>query len=186
MDIDVYTFCFCEKERNMSADISVILNKKINISALLIGTKAELKKILCSTEDIDLSIWRLNKGKREEILLEEIKDAENCYLLGPRGYYDAVGLVFIGALETNELEMGISVGSIKTPIEYAIAAAIAIYIAKEQNTNVIDDGCVWSSEYEQTPDEFENQLILKENYESIQIAAEVFYRNMYMNSGKRI
>jgi len=90
-------------------------------------------------------------------------------LIGFEGYEDGVAAIIsevpLQLPHITEDEAGkwagIVVGVKKSPIEFSLAASLAISLARMQDSDVIDDGCRWNKVFKQKPDEFMNAIRAK-------------------------
>ena len=76
---------------------------------------------------------------------------------------------------------GITVAASRTPLEFSLAASVAVALAKLNNTFVVDEG-IWVSQRESLPDEFARILSVKSASLNILNAASELYKNMNINT----
>ena len=169
----------------MSLDLSVPLNGKIDFNSLLISTKAVLLDLLAQKSLPKINVSKLSQGKIEPVSLESFGEDGDCYLVALDGFEDAVELVFIDLDkleccddELSGFEVGISVGVNKSPIEFALAAGLAISISKTQNTHIIDEGNIWTNQHKISSNDFELKLRLNTCEEDLLQAVKCFHNRL--------
>jgi hypothetical protein len=72
----------------------------------------------------------------------------------------------------------LSVGAMRTPLEYVLAVALAIALARELSTTILDEALFWTKTYEQAPQALVDRLRLQRSSDSPAAAAEELYRSL--------
>lgn len=73
----------------------------------------------------------------------------------------------------------IEVGSGRTPLDFAIAAAVAAALARENSAGVVDDMPFFTERFEQSADEFVDTIKVPGIFNDYQPAARVFFEACY-------
>jgi hypothetical protein len=73
----------------------------------------------------------------------------------------------------------IGVGSGRTPVDFAIAAAVSAALACESNTDVVDDMPFFTEEFEQSADRFIEAVRVKGTFNDYRTAARTFFEACY-------
>jgi len=79
-------------------------------------------------------------------------------------------------------QAGIDVGSGRRPLDFALAAAIAAAVARDNNSDVIDDTPFFSKAMDQPGDSFIESVRVKHSFDDHHRAAKTFFEALY---GKR-
>lgn len=167
----------------MSSDLHVKLTQSVKVAELLIATEVTMKELLAVPAVPHLSIEEMDKGVRQPIMTDEIAQSCPMFLIGLEGFDEVVGIVvteiprcppFVTDEEAG-LYAGITVSAMRTPLEFALAASVAIALARISNTTVIDDGTRWSSILEQPPEDFAKAIAVSGSFDNIVSSAQAMY-----------
>lgn len=173
----------------MSSGLSVKLNRKINVKDLILDCNLIMKDILCVSEIPRLVVSIFENGKKKLLEKGEIGNDGEYLLVQLEGIDDGISISFteikLQLPYITEDESGIwssiTVGIKKSHIEFALAASIAIKIAKTQNTNIQDDGCIWNKKLRINPNEFLKSIAVNKKSISIEEAAEIMFKSLNFN-----
>ena len=76
-------------------------------------------------------------------------------------------------------QAGVIVGSGRRPLDFALAAAVAAALARENNSEVVDDTPYFSDELEQSADLFIESVRVKQPFADYRDAGQVFFQGLY-------
>ena len=170
----------------MSASLSVKVLDSLSIQDLILKTEFILRKIL-------------NGVEIPRIIVNEMQNGE-CFLpnerfIGKNGQFILIGFfncsdsVSLSIIEVQlklpyilEDEAGrwakISVGTTKSPVEFALAAAVAGAFTIKKNTDIIDDGCVWTKEFKQQYKLFIERISVQVKVKDYTDASNLFFNKL--------
>ena len=80
---------------------------------------------------------------------------------------------------------GVEVGSQRSPLEYALAAAVAAAFGRESGAPVDDYVPFFSEALSQSPDSFINAIRVGGAFDDYRVAAQTFYESLPRNVGLR-
>ena len=146
----------------MATTLSIKISKLLDIDEILVNANDILKEILDTNELFKIKAWIISNGEKEKYNKKELGYDEQFFLVGLEGMEDYISMCTsnlpLQPPYVNEDEagiwLGVCVGHKKSPIEFALAAAIAISIARKLNVNIQDDGCRWNDDFQISADEF--------------------------------
>jgi hypothetical protein len=167
----------------MSSSLSVKILDQLSIHDLTDKTEILLKRILNNVEFPKIIVNEVENGRR--ILPKEsmIGKSGQYFLIGFEGCQDTISLSVIDVpLQlpyVTEDEAGkwveISVGAVKSPSEFVLAAAVASAIAITNNLDIIDDGCIWNKEFKQSVEVFIENITVQEKTKDYKEAASILF-----------
>lgn len=159
----------------MSCDLSVKVNSLMNGQDMVSDIIKVMKKLSNVSSIPHIIIYQLNGGKRERVQHIEIGFRNQYLLLGFDSIKDGISISTIEILpqppytttEEEGLWLEISIGVKKSNLELLLAAATAIVIATKQNTDINDDGQIWSKKCQVNPKEFFYILAQNEKFKNV-------------------
>jgi hypothetical protein len=122
-----------------------------------------------------------------------IPDSEQILLIGMEGLEEEILLIplridpappFVTREESGTYVTA-SVGLTRRPLEYVLAAAVIIVLARHSSENVIDPGLAWNSREESAPNQFFDTVRLRELSEDASAASKIFYSCLPLSRGKK-
>lgn len=106
------------------------------------------------------------------------------------GLDEAVSLLVIDIPEhpmLEKTESGLwctaSVRAMRTPLELALAACVAIALARLNHTTVVDVGLRWGTIFESAPSDFAQSISIRGPFKDLYEAADRFYAHMNEKKG---
>jgi hypothetical protein len=164
----------------VSSDLSVKLTRAVPFAELIPQAELALGEILAVPEAAVLRVEEVEKGVTRPVTRGAIDSHGPMLLIGIEGGEEVVGVTVCDLPELYphmpEEEAGpwasIAVGATRTPLEFALAASVAIALARLLNTKIVDDGAVWSLTREREPGEFTRALSVRGRFADIRGAAE--------------
>jgi hypothetical protein len=163
----------------MSSDLSVRLTKPVSILDVLSATSVAMNELLgCSTIPI-IEAYRID-GRNQSLLMDAIiEDEKTNFVIRMLGEPETVGVFFTNVpnhpmLSPHEVGIwiGIVVAAMRTPLEFILAASIAIAFGRLGNTTIFDDGLRWSGVFEQPVNEFVVALKTRDVYDDVRQALQ--------------
>ena len=174
----------------MSSDLSVKITKNINLHNLLKDTELVLQKMLLLAEPPILTVQLQVRGVNKPINFEDfdVQNEPGMLIVRIQNEKEAVAIV-LTEVESHPMikdsETGlwaeIIVSAMRTPLEFILAASLAIALAEEMNVKIIDDAKIWSHHIEQEPEELFQGLKLKKKMPNIYLATEEVFSLMPKN-----
>jgi hypothetical protein len=165
----------------MSTDLSVKLNRPIETGRLVRTAETTMRELLALLYTPTLNIKRVEAGIRH-IVTSELIEKKQMFVVGMEGHREEVAVVVHEipqhpSIPEDEVGLwtGVTVGAMRTPLEYAMAAAVAIALAREVKADVIDDALLWNRIEAQKPDDFLKAIKVCGEFEDIHSAAEAMY-----------
>lgn len=164
----------------MSSTLSVKIKHDIGINELLTNAESVLKELLSVSEVPKLIPYGLQNGIRKSFEGQIIGQDKQYLLIGLDGIEDGVSVtiteVQLQLPYVTEDEAGnwamVTVGVKKSPIEFSLAASIAIALANTQGSDITDDGCIWNKVFKQKPDEFMQAVCVNSKFSDTNEAAK--------------
>jgi hypothetical protein len=170
----------------MPVSLRVKISGPINLSSLLPKVSATLAEILGLPYAPEIVAEEYVGGQLKRVGSETIscKDGGTVFLRIPEGADNASLFCYERQIEheTGEESLPlavIEVGSGRTPVDFAIAAAVAAALARENNTDVVDDMPFFTEEFEQPADRFIEGVRVKGLFNDYRTAAEAFFEACY-------
>lgn len=172
----------------MSIDLEVKLSKKIELVKIVALAHSTLKEILGIAEVPQLHFAEIFQGVRRTITCQILGEARVGYLIGIDGFEEEVQVGTIRVeradpyvpTEKAGLIAYIAVGGVRTSLDIALAAALAIAIAELSDTPVFDSAEMWTYINEQNSTDFKKMVAVTGSYTDIYEAAEVFVHRLPM------
>jgi hypothetical protein len=170
----------------MSLSLSVRLTKPIRIAELLLAAHSNMRELLRIEELPKLWLQQLDKGTLIPPTTDIINKDDQGFMIELEGAEDAVMLVtyeiieqlpYITAEEAG-LRAAVSVGWMRSPIEYVIAASIAIALANACGTLVEDGATFWTDALEIAPKDFARHIVVRGTFDNVPAAAEALYASL--------
>jgi hypothetical protein len=161
----------------MSMEFSVVLRKKVDLTALKYGAKAVLKEVLNLSSDPNIEI---KKMKLTQNSISEVGDTVTIKI-------DALAEANITVMDlpnnetepfSKEMTAVISAGSLRTEESWALVIALAIALGKAINANVIDDSLLLSSISENSPTQLLERLKIAEEQDNLSQASHEFLKSL--------
>jgi hypothetical protein len=124
------------------------------------------------------------QGNREPLTSNDFSTGSGMLLLGFEGFEDFATVIVVDIPELptfpDEMEAGLhaNVSATRSPLGYALAACVAVALARAERSAIVDDANFWSPVREQTADDFARVIALDGTYQSVSAAAEAMYRRM--------
>lgn len=162
----------------MSADLYVPSNTSVQIEDLLRSSRLALKEILQVPDTPYLTVMELRKGQSYLSTTTEIDEyMEGALLIGLEGCQETVSVNCFEAIdEANyQKEFSVVVGACKTPLEFALAASIAIALSRLSDSEVIDSANLWSLNNKQSCDDFIKSVSVHQKFNDITSSAEAMF-----------
>ncbi len=73
---------------------------------------------------------------------------------------------------------GITVAATRSPFEFALAASVAVALARSEHSLIVDNACLWTSVAKQSPNDFAKTAAVRQRYNDLLVAAEAFYAGL--------
>jgi len=151
----------------MSADLSIKCSQELKTKELIMEIENSLKILLPIFPMFKVTIKTIRNNSKSSFNEDLLGKDKQHFLIETVGYDGIVSLTFINieyqppyvSIEESGIWAGVCVEYKKNSWEFILAAAVAIAIAKLQNSKVIDDGCIWNRVFEQTPTEFIKSIL---------------------------
>ncbi len=169
----------------MSVDLEIKINKAISVDHLLDASEKVIKELL-ALKDIppSLKVEEMIKGHRQSLTSNTFSAGRGMLLIGLEGLEDfaTVNVVDLPALPpfSDGMTTGLhaDVSATRSPIGYALAACVAVALARDEKSSIIDDAHFWTPVREQSADNFARLITLEGTYQTIPAAAEAMYAKM--------
>ena len=164
----------------MSSDLYVKMTGPLVIARVIDDTKQMVSRMLSGTFDIALFASEMEEGQRRYLEVDEVFETETRLRLEAASNKATVGLTifsmpaFVGEAESG-LWCGITVGAYRSPLEYALAASVAVVLGEMMNSKVCDEGHIWIDRQSMMPLEFLKTLQVQEAQDDLIQAADIFY-----------
>ena len=147
----------------MSIDVSVDADLPIPLSVLVNGVTRTLRELLDVALLPAIDIAEVTNGTAVPARPNDAIDAERGWLLSLDGYDESA---FVSGMEVEDLTRGsgvhrfvsVAAGGIRTPLELALVAAVAVVIARQQATQIADDAQVFTETLLINPEDLVSQL----------------------------
>jgi hypothetical protein len=173
----------------MSSDLDVKLYGELLIVEVVNQAELVLQSLLGLSQTPQLSIIGQRLGEYFAVTTDTYIPSDDAYLIGLKDTGDAVSLVtfelklqFPYILEEEAGQRaGIIVGAMKSPVEWAIAASMAITLADKEHTSIQDSGLLWTNIEEQPAGDFAEKITVVGSFDDIFLAADAFYSNLSIN-----
>jgi hypothetical protein len=130
----------------MAAELRVKLCRSIEIDRLILAAEMVLQELLALSYVPTLGIEEVEGGVCYPTTSGSIGKKDQMFVVRFRGYDEAVAIVVYEIslhLSVPESEVGfwasVSVGAMRTPLEYVLAAGVAVALARVAEADVIDD-----------------------------------------------
>lgn len=176
----------------MSAALQVKLSKPVHLEKLRHLAELTLQELLDLSFAPVLQVQELKSGVSRPISTGVLnhKGQVLIYKLEDRDESVAITVIEIPSVpQVSVAEAGlwadISVGGTQSPLEYALAAIIAIALAREVSTFIADDALLWARELESSPDDFAHELRVRGQNNDMSAAAEIMYSRMPIRQGNK-
>ncbi len=176
----------------MSADLSVKAGMPVPTEAFLNRIAKVSKDLLGLTFLPTITIQELREGSRYPVTSDSVGYQGQVLVAAIEGADEAVSVSFYTishhpSIPDSEagLWAGISVKAMRTALEYALAASIAIALAIETKSDIIDEALLWSNQEVQGPSNFAETLRVRERFSDIRRAAEVMYASLPIHRMKK-
>ena len=174
----------------MSSDLSVKLKRAINLSELLPAVTTAIEELLQIRTIPPLEAFRLDAGLRSVIVSGEINVDGQGFALKLKGFNEAVGIYtalipesITTSLDESGLWLSIVVSAMRTPLEFAFAAGVAVAFSRLSGSNIVDDALIWTNNIEQTPQDFLAHIRVHHHQPDILTAANQVYATLLLGQG---
>jgi hypothetical protein len=161
--------------------LNLKLVKPLAISTLIAETSSALQEILrLSFTPIIVAEEYVNQ-KRIPLRSEEVRSDSGMLFLEILNEPEVVSIVTFEVehpLLSDEEQgafIGISANTWRTPLEDALAAAVAVAFARKLGTVIEDNACVYSPVLSQSAESFIDAVKVKEPFDDYRVAAQRFY-----------
>ncbi len=154
----------------MSTLIYVEQAKPIQIDALLSESSKALRSILGLSFDLELGAkfrWKTERPVPETYRLEPGFEDISIQLHG-----ESADVTVSQSAEDDAVVVSPNIW--RTVLEYALAAAIAIALAKYSDGEISDSASAYTKVYRQMADEFAQSIKVEGSYDNIKDAAQAF------------
>jgi hypothetical protein len=170
----------------MSSELSVKIRKDLDVKTLLGSGENVLRELLLLPHRPLLTAERLRNGARSSASGNEtLRRTNGALIIRLQNEKEEVALVLYEIEPHPKVEKQMSglwadlvVGAMRTPLEYVLAAALAIALAEEMGSKIFDDGLVWSSVLEQEPQTLLQTIQVRRQIPDIHLAADHIYSAM--------
>jgi len=168
----------------MSIDLGIKINKAISVDHLLDASGRVIKELLGSKDIPPLKAEQMLKGNRQPLMSNAFSTTSGMLLIGLDGCQDCtmVNVVYYPGLPpfSNGMTTGLhaNVSAARSPLGYALTACVAVALARDENSTIIDDALFWTRVREQSADDFAGRVAVKGTFDSIQEAAGEMYARM--------
>lgn len=175
----------------MSADLQVKLSTAISIERMKLLTELTLQELLDLSFKPTLHAQELRNGVLHPLSTSMVgKDQALIFKLNREEESVFVVVVEIPRqhLVSDEeagLWVSISVAGTQSPLEYALAASMAIGLAKEMSTAVVDHALLWSPLIETRPSELARKLRVPGPTSDMRAAAEAMYSSLPLGQAEK-
>jgi hypothetical protein len=158
----------------VSIDLYVGLNYSVSLRALLPKASAILAEMLGLESLPDLTLEMLKNGQRESVVNDELhhESSSLLFLISIAGEPETVGLTVPGKA------VALVMGAQRTALEYALGAAIAISLARQQGSHVEDDWRFFGDVAERSPEDLLQRLKIPKSGLSYRDASEQFAKKI--------
>ena len=167
----------------MSSDLSVRIPGPVEIAALVQPTEATLHTLLNVPRVPSVHLFLMQAGNQRPVHTGRLShDQAGMFFFQLDGFIEAVGVTVVEVPphplllpEESGLWAHITVAAARTPLEFALAASVAVALARLVGSTVIDDDFRWNPVFEQSPDAFLEAVRVPEPMPDLPHAAAVMY-----------
>lgn len=145
----------------MSSDLSVQLKRQVLLQDVVQGATAVLSALVEVCDVPDMHVYKLEQGVWHRYTEEVFGEPGQVFALKVGDLREAVEVTVVTLpphpmMPEHETGTwaGSSVGAMRTPVEFVLAASVAVALARLVGSTVIDEAVRWNAVYEQPPDAF--------------------------------
>jgi hypothetical protein len=165
----------------MSIDLSVAHTKPLAINLLLYDAAAALQQILCLHQSPEIFAEELRCGEVSELKLDFLPTDSQPAIHVRIAREPEIAQISTIHSSSGDIIRFISMGSQRTALEYALGAAVAVAIARNQQGMIKDQALFFSPRLERSASDFSDALNVSKAFSDYREAAKEFARKLKMS-----
>lgn len=167
----------------MSIDLSVDAVLPMPLAAIVERVPECLRELLDVSPVPAIQIEELRNGELLPAPSDAAIDLEHGWLLGLDGFEASAFLAAIDVEDLSSLSsrhrfVFVSTAGPRTPLQFALMAAVAVVIARREGTAIVDDACFFTSTLESDVEAFVARVRARGPFTDLATAAEQFKKNL--------
>lgn len=171
----------------MSSDLAIELRKPVAIEELALSSAKVVAAMLGMAEPPDIGLSEMSDGVVSPVTRQVIGDTDDDPMVlfevnadGARGIvgiatYTVPDVAPYTAADDVGLWVAITVAATRSPLEFALAAGVAVALSRMVTAPIVDEACLWTPVVRQSPDNFARAVTIRQSYRDIATAARSFY-----------